>query len=196
MEKISGNNESLRDTKQLESSFGTFNEHSGYRRMFAPNKLTLGIFLPIKFYTGSMDDLKGQADMVEIIDQQNFAAIWVRDVPLFDPNFGDAGQVFDPFVYLAYLAARTKNVSLATGSTIFTLRHPIDLAKAASSIDVLSGGRLILGIASGDRAIEFPAYGIDANQRDVRFRKTVGFFRNLIRFQRPSILSTLGQVEG
>ncbi len=196
METTSNNNESLYERQQSTSTSGMFNEHPGYSRMFAPNKLTLGIFLPIKFYTGHMDDLKGQADIVEMIDQQNFAAIWVRDVPLFDPNFGDAGQVFDPFVYLAYLAARTKHVSLATGSTIFTLRHPIDLAKSASSIDVLSGGRLILGIASGDRAIEFPAYGIDANHRDVRFRNSVDFFRNLIRHKRPSILSPLGQVDG
>ncbi|MED4455542.1 LLM class oxidoreductase [Metabacillus fastidiosus] len=195
METKSNNNEVLCEREQSISTFGRFTDHPGYRRMFAPNKLTIGIFLPIKFYTGHMEDLKDQADIVEMIDQRNFATVWVRDVPLFDPSFGDAGQVFDPFVYLAYLSARTKHVSLATGSSIFTLRHPLDLAKSASSIDVLSGGRLVLGIASGDRAIEFPAYGIDANQRDVRFRETVEFFRNLIRDQRPSIQSSLGQVK-
>jgi alkanesulfonate monooxygenase SsuD/methylene tetrahydromethanopterin reductase-like flavin-dependent oxidoreductase (luciferase family) len=56
--------------------------------------------------------------------------VWVRDVPLLDPSFGDAGQVFDPFTYLAYLAARTRKVALATGSAVISLRHPIDLAKA------------------------------------------------------------------
>ena len=90
--------------------------------------------------------------------------MWVRDVPLFDPAFGDAGQVFDPFAYLAYLAAQTRHVALATGSAIFTLRHPIDLAKAAATLDCLSGGRLLLGIASGDRAVEFPAYGHNPSQ--------------------------------
>ncbi len=39
----------------------------------------------------------GQADVVRDIDRHGFAAVWVRDVPLFDPAFGDAGQVFDPF---------------------------------------------------------------------------------------------------
>ncbi|ASA26553.1 LLM class flavin-dependent oxidoreductase [Paenibacillus donghaensis] len=164
--------------------------------MFAPDKLTIGIFLPLKFYVGHMNDLHGQADIVEMIDQLNFSAVWVRDVPLFDRDFGDAGQLFDPFTYLAYLAARTKNVSLATGSAIFTLRHPIDLAESASSIDVLSGGRLVMGIASGDRPAEFPAYGIDADHRDVRFRETIEFFRNLIRHHSPSIQSSLGQLEG
>lgn len=186
----------LQERQTVTSSHDKFTEHPGFRRMFAPDKLTIGIFLPLKFYTGNMEVLKNQADLVEEIDRRNFASVWVRDVPLFDPSFGDSGQVFDPFVYLGYLAARTKNVSLATGSAIFTLRHPIDLAKMASSIDVISGGRLVLGIASGDRPVEFPAYGIDVEQRDVRFRETVELFRSLTQNQAPSIQSSLGQLSG
>lgn len=189
-------NERLEKREMPTSTKEKFIEHPGFRRMFAPDKLTIGIFLPLKFYVGHMDDLHGQADIVEMIDQLNFSAVWVRDVPLFDRDFGDAGQLFDPFTYLAYLAARTKNVSLVTGSAIFTLRHPIDLPKSASSIDVLSGGRLVMGIASGDRPVEFPAYGIDAEHRDVRFRETIEFFRNLIRHRSPSIQSSLGKLEG
>ena len=86
--------------------------------MFAPGRLTEGIFLPLRFYQGDMSVLAGQAALVEEIDHQDFAAVWVRDVPLYDPSFGDAGQVFDPFTYLAFLAARTKRVALATGSTL------------------------------------------------------------------------------
>ncbi|MGO4528188.1 LLM class oxidoreductase [Paenibacillus sp. 2TAF8] len=175
---------------------GNFNQHPGFRRMFAQDQLTIGLFLPLTFYNGQMDVLKGQANLVESIDRENFAAVWVRDIPLFDPAFGDAGQVFDPFVYLAYLAAKTKNVSMVTGSSIFTLRHPIDLAKAAASLDVLSGGRLVLGIASGDRPNEFPAYGIDGERRDERFRETVEFFRELIQDRTDAIQSSLGQLKG
>lgn len=196
LDKQIGYNKEVKNDHQRTLETGNFKDHPGFRRMFSPDKLTIGIFLPLKFYTGDMDVLKGQAALVERIDQHNFSAIWVRDVPLFDPSFRDAGQVFDPFVYLAYLAARTKNVSLVTGSAIFTLRHPIDLAKAAASIDVLSGGRLVLGIASGDRPSEFPAYGIDADNRDIRFRETVEFFRELIHNKSPSIQSSLGQLNG
>ena len=126
------------------SSYAAFFGHPGYRRMFAPDRLTLGIFLPLRLYKGDMSVLRGQADLVAEIDRQGFAAVWVRDVPLFDPSFGDAGQVFDPFTYLSYLAARTKKVALATGSAVISLRHPIDLAKAATTIDQLSGGRLVM----------------------------------------------------
>ena len=178
------------------ASFAAFQGHPGYRRMFAPDRLTMGIFLPLRFYQGDMAVLAGQADLVEAIDQHDFAALWLRDVPLFDPMFGDAGQVFDPFCYLAYLAARTKRVALATGSAIFTLRHPIDLAKAASTIDQLSGGRLVMGIASGDRPIEFPAYGLEHAARAERFAQAVSYFRQLMQPGSLAIDSPLGRFEG
>ncbi len=176
------------------ASAPTFAMHAGYRRMFSPDALTVGIFLPLRFYQGDMTVLSGQADLVTRIDRLGFAAVWVRDVPLFDPNFGDAGQVFDPFTYLAFLAAGTRRVALATGSAIFTLRHPIDLAKAATTIDQLSGGRLVLGIASGDRPVEFPAYGIDHDARGERFAETVACFRQLMQGGKLDIRSSLGEM--
>lgn len=174
------------------ASYSAFQAHPGYRRMFAPDQLTIGIFLPLRAYQGDMRVLTGQAALVETIDRHPFAAVWVRDVPLFDPHFGDAGQVFDPFTYLAFLAARTKHVALATGSAIFSLRHPIDLAKASATIDQLSGGRLVLGIASGDRPIEFPAYGLEHGARGARFAQAVTYFRQLMHAGRLTIDSPLG----
>lgn len=178
------------------ASADAFVGHPGYRRMFAPDQLTIGIFLPLRFFEGDMRVLEGQADLVTDIDRRGFAAVWVRDVPLFDPGFGDAGQVFDPFTYLAYIAARTERAALATGSAIFSLRHPIDLAKMATTIDHLSGGRLVLGIASGDRPVEYPAYGLDIDARGERFAETVSYFRQLVGVGRPSINSPLGVMNG
>lgn len=173
-----------------------FAQHPGYRRMFGQGQLTLGLFMPLRFYDGDMGVLARQAELVGKIDQLGFAAAWVRDVPLYDPAFGDAGQVFDPFTYLAYLAAHTQRISLATGSAIFALRHPIDLAKAATTLDCLSGGRLVLGIASGDRPVEFPAYGLDHGSRGDRFAQSVDYFRQLLAARPAPISSPLGQLEG
>ncbi|MGU3575623.1 LLM class oxidoreductase [Brucellaceae bacterium C25G] len=178
------------------ASSEAFALHPGYCRMFKEHELTVGIFLPLRFYQGDMKVLQGQADLVRKIDMHGFAAVWLRDVPLFDPNFGDAGQVFDPFTYLAYLAAKTERVSLATGSAIFSLRHPIDLAKMATTIDNLSGGRLVMGIASGDRPVEFPAYGIDFDKRGDRFSETVSWFRQLAAESKSSINGSLGSING
>ena len=178
----------------LGASSDAFAHHPGYRRMFAENQLTIGIFLPLRFYQGDMRVLEGQTALVKDIDERGFASVWVRDVPLYDPSFGDAGQVFDPFTYLAYLAAHTNRTSLATGSAIFSLRHPIDLAKAATTIDQLSGGRLVLGIASGDRPVEFPAYGLDLDNRGERFAESVHYFRQLLAEKTPAIRSPLGEI--
>ena len=177
------------------ASAPAFAHHPGYRRMFAPDALTLGIFLPLRAYQGDLRVLAGQAQLVSEIDRLGFAAVWVRDIPLYDPGFGDAGQVFEPFTYLAFLAAQTRDITLATGSAIFSLRHPIDLAKAATTIDQLSGGRLVMGIASGDRPLEFPAYGLDRGQRGERFAQAVGYFRQLMRSGLQSIDSPLGHFD-
>ena len=85
---LKGNTMSI-DTSGASSH--AFLQHPGYRRMFAPGALTLGIFLPLRFSQGDMAALAGQADLVAAMDRQGFAAAWVRDIPLFDPRFGDAG---------------------------------------------------------------------------------------------------------
>jgi alkanesulfonate monooxygenase SsuD/methylene tetrahydromethanopterin reductase-like flavin-dependent oxidoreductase (luciferase family) len=54
---------------------------------------------------------------------------------------------------------------------VLPLRHPLHTAKAAASIDQLTGGRLVLGIASGDCPVEFPAFGVDRESRGALFRE-------------------------
>nr|WP_249926127.1 LLM class flavin-dependent oxidoreductase [Streptomyces aureocirculatus] len=94
------------------------------------------------------------------------------------------------------MAAHTRRLSLAAGSAVFPLRHPIDLAKQSASIDQLSGGRLVLGAASGDRGSEFPAYGIDHSARAERYRETFHRFRELTQSTGPRISSALGRRGG
>ncbi|MQS34131.1 LLM class oxidoreductase [Streptomyces katsurahamanus] len=159
--------------------------HPGYERMFAPGELTVGLFLPMWPYAGDMAGMRGQTEVVQQAERGGFAAVWVRDVPLADPAFGDVGQVYDPWTALTWLAAHTSRIALATGSVIFPLRHPIDLAKQAASVDHLAGGRLVLGAASGDRPIEFPAYGLDHGTRGARYREAVDAFRGLLEAERP-----------
>lgn len=161
--------------------------HPGFRRMYAPDRLTVGMFLPFRSYAGDLGVMAGHGALVERLDRSAFAGLWVRDIPLFDPGFGDIGQVFDPWTSLAWLAGRTENLALAAGSAVFSLRHPIDLAKQATSIDRLSGGRLVLGAASGDRATEYPAYGIDYAGRGERFREAVEWFRALSESEFPEL---------
>src|SRR5690349_25044424 len=121
--------------------------------------------------------MRGQERLARHAQDLGFAALWFRDVPLRDPNFGDVGQVYDPWVYLGWIAAQTSAIALATGSIILPLRHPLHTAKAAASLDQLTGGRLVLGVASGDRPVEFPAFGVDFEQRDILFRENLRVIR-------------------
>jgi probable F420-dependent oxidoreductase len=85
----------------------------------------------------------------------------------------------DPLISLAYAAAVTKRLRLATGILILPQRHPLYVAKEAASLDVLSGGRLILGIGVGWLREEFDALGIPFEQRAARTAEAVRAMRSL-----------------
>jgi luciferase-type oxidoreductase len=167
----------------------SFSQHPGYRRMFKENHLTLGLFFPIEAYTGSVPkmDLEEQEKLAKRAEQLNFASLVVRDVPLHDPHFGDVGQIYDPWVFLGYVAANTEKIALATGSIILTLRHPLHVAKAAASVDKISGGRLVLGVATGDRPIEFPSFSVDFEKRGELFREALSVIKHVWKENFPAI---------
>ena len=152
----------------------------GYRSTYGKGKLTLGIGFPIESYPESpVPSMLDQVALAQKVEKGGFAALWCRDVPLLDPSFGDAGQIYDPWVWLGYITAQTSTIALGTGSIILPLRQPVDLAKAAASVDQLSQGRLIFGVASGDRPIEYSAYKVQLEERDEIFRETFGFIRTV-----------------
>ena len=117
-----------------------------------------------------MPTMKDQESLAKLAEDLGFSALWFRDVPLRDPMFGDVGQIYDPITYMSWIAAHTNNITLVTGSLILPLRHPVHLAKSLASLNALSGGRIVAGVASGDRPVEFPAFGVDRENREQLFR--------------------------
>ena len=168
----------------------------GFRRMFRPGRLTLGSFFPIEPVPRDEPTMRNQERLASRAQALGFAALWVRDVPLRDPGFGDIGQVFDPWVYLGWIAARTRTIALATGSIVLPLRHPLHVAKAAASVDQLSGGRLVLGVASGDRPVEFPAFGVDIERRAALFRESFEVVRRVLETEFQPLKSSTGMLTG
>ena len=161
-----------------ENSFNTIN--SGYNSVFRPGRLSLGLVVPLETYANSaVPSMKDHLQRAQLADRLGFSALWLRDVPFNVPSFGDAGQIFDPFVYLGALAMQTERIALGVSSIILPLRHPAHVAKAAASADVLSGGRLILGVASGDRPDEYPALKLNHADRGQRFRKSFDYVRRM-----------------
>lgn len=154
--------------------------NQAYNSVFRPNRLSIGLVVPIESYPNtSVPTLNQHLERVRLAEELGFAAIWLRDVPFDVPSFGDAGHTFDPFVYLGYLAGQTKRIALGVSSIILPLRHPAHVAKAAASADVLSGGRLLLGVASGDRPEEYPAMNVPFSDRSARFRDSFDYIRHL-----------------
>jgi len=149
-----------------------------YNTVFKPNKLSLGIVVPIENYAQhTVPTMKDHLQRVQLIEQLGFKALWIRDVPFHVPSFGDAGQTFDPFTYLGFLAGQTSSIALGVASIALPLHHPLHVAKSAATIDQLSNGRLILGVASGDRPSEYPAMGINFEKRGELFRDAFNYIR-------------------
>jgi len=151
--------------------------NAGYERAFGTDDLTFGLGFPLTGSREATPDAETEMTLAAHAEQVGFDALWARDVPLYWPRFGDAGQSFDVWPWLGHAAAHTDDVALGTASVVLPLRHPLHVAKAAASVDRLSEGRLLLGIATGDRDPEYPAFGVDADDRGARFREAVEVLR-------------------
>lgn len=168
--------------------------NKGFHTIYQQDKLTCGLFMPIEAFSKDIPTMERQVELAIRAEELGFKGLWFRDIPLRDPNFGDVGQIFDPFIYMAYIASKTSTITLATGSVILPLHHPIDIAKAATSVDVLSKGRVVLGTAAGDRPLEFPAYGIPYESREHRYRDATEYMRTLFSTYFPLIRNNLGEM--
>lgn len=167
-----------------------------YNSIFKPNRLSIGLVVPIENYLHTpVPTMNDHIEMIKLVEKLGFKAIWLRDIPFNVPSFGDVGQMFDPFVYLGLLSGVTSKISLGVGSIILPLRHPAHVAKEAASIDILSGGRLILGVASGDRPEEYPAHNILFSNRGDTFREGFEYIKQVWETN-PSFKNEFGTLYG
>ncbi len=123
-------------------------------------------------------DMSKHKERIMLADKLGFKVAWVRDVPLYDPDFGDAAQIYESFSYLGYLSACTNNILLGTAAIVLPLRQPWIVKKAAATINELSNNRLILGVASGDRPIEYPLFNVDFDSRSKLFRDSLDILKD------------------
>jgi luciferase-type oxidoreductase len=155
------------------------NINKAYNSIFKQNELSIGVVVPIENYsTSEIPTMQDHLQRVKQIEALGFKSLWIRDIPFNVPSFGDAGQTFDPFTYLGFLAGQTSEIALGVSSIALPLHHPLNVVKSATTIDQLSGGRLLLGVASGDRFDEYPAMGIDYENRGELFRESFKYMRN------------------
>jgi len=95
------------------------------------------------------------------------------------PPIPPSTPVFDALAYLAYLAGRTRRVRLGTHVYNLALRHPFVAARAVQTLDVVSGGRVELGVGAGWLASEWEAAGLDFATRGSRLDEALEICRRL-----------------
>lgn len=166
-----------------------FQSHHGFVRAFKEHHLTLGLTFPLESYEGSFPtmDMEAQMTLAKKAEKLGFAALFVRDSPLYDPTFGDVGALYDPWVFLSYVAAHTDRIALGTSSIVTTLRHPLHVAKAAASLDKIANQRFLLGAATGDRHIEFPIFKVERSESATLFRESIAVMKKVWRESFPII---------
>lgn len=147
--------------------------------MLDPSVLSIGYLLPTRdavtlqrAQTGPLLALGERAETM------GFDAIWVGDSPL-------ARARHDALLMLAALAARTDHVALGTAVLLGALRPPLLLAQAASTLDLISEGRLVLGLGAGfpypETERQFEAVAIPFAGRVGRLTETISAMRELWR---------------
>jgi probable F420-dependent oxidoreductase len=99
--------------------------------------------------------------------------------PGWRPPYTYRDAFHEPFVLFGYLAGLTKKIELVTGIIILPQRQTVLVAKQAAALDVLSGGRLRLGIGIGWNPVEYEALGEDFKNRGRRSEEQVEVMRKL-----------------
>jgi probable F420-dependent oxidoreductase len=124
--------------------------------------------------TPDVDALFAYAERAEAL---GFESLWAWDHVLLgvEPSF----PILDAIGTLTAIAARTSRIRLATGVLVLPLRNPTVAAKALGSLDVISKGRLILGVAAGWYAREFDAVGVPFKQRGRLFERNLDVLTRL-----------------
>ena len=103
--------------------------------------------------------------------------------------------VLEAVTTLAYATAITERLRLGIAVLILGQRNPVELAKALSSIDVLSGGRLIVGVGLGHSTRFYSAYGLAPEGRVARFRENLEIMKRLWREDRVTLAGRFAHLE-
>lgn len=120
------------------------------------------------------------ARRAEAAEQAGFESLWVGDHIALPANLpGSDEPRLEALAALVYLAAVTSTVRLAAGVLVVPQRNPVLLAKQLSSLDVLSEGRLIVGVGVGHVEAELTALGVPMSERGRRTEDGLARMRDI-----------------
>lgn len=142
-------------------------------------KLTRTFGIAARNFTAypQMPDARALVDYGVRVEELGYDSVWVWDHMLLgvEPNF----PIIDSLTTLTGIAARTKRIKMGTGILVLPLRNAVALAKQLSSMDQLSEGRLVMGMASGWYKREFDAVGVPFEKRGKIMDENLEILRRL-----------------
>ncbi len=148
--------------------------------------MKLGICLP---HYGRPIEIPRMLEVARRAEERGLDSVWVTDhviVPT-QTNVIYREHMLDPLAVLPWLAGVTHRIALGTSVVILPYRSPIPAAKLLASVDVLSGGRLIVGAAIGWLEGEFDALGVPFKERVSRSEEALEIFRTLLTQEHPKL---------
>lgn len=141
-------------------------------------KLTFGYFYdfrnPPQWRRPWADLYAETLDVIAWTETVGFGGAWVPE-----HHIADDGYQPSPLTMLAAIAMRTRTLRLGSGVALAPLYHPVRFAEECAVLDILSGGRLEMGLGVGYRRCEFDAFGLDQAKRGSRFDEFLQIVRPL-----------------
>ena len=130
-----------------------------------PSRLRLGFFTRVLDQADPAERYRLAAAQIVHAERLGFDSAWVAQHHFH----GDEGGLPAPMVFLAHAAAQTSRIRLGTGIITLPLELPVRVAEDAAVLDLLSGGRLEVGVGAGGNPTAFNAFGLDVADRGALF---------------------------
>jgi probable F420-dependent oxidoreductase len=136
-----------------------------------------GVILPNYGAESSPAAIRHSAELAE---ELGFDSVWTTEHIIVGPEAVDLyGRVYDPLVTLGWIAGWTERVALGTSIVLVPLHNPMHLAKQATTLQELSGGRFTLGIGMGWHEDEYDFMGVEFKGRGRRADEAIRLMRAL-----------------
>jgi alkanesulfonate monooxygenase SsuD/methylene tetrahydromethanopterin reductase-like flavin-dependent oxidoreductase (luciferase family) len=124
-------------------------------------RFRLGFLTHVQSRGDAPSAYRNAQELFVVADELGFDVGWVAQhhAP------GGGGGLPSPWTFLAHAAARTRRIRLSTAITVLPLENPVRLAEDVSVVDLLSGGRVEIGVGSGGSSLEYAAFGADVGRK-------------------------------
>lgn len=130
-------------------------------------------------------------------ERLGYDSVWVTDhIAIGAAHTYPYGRTYEAVTTLAYLAAKTESVKLGTSVIVAPLRNAVLIAKQMATLDVLSGGRVIVGLGAGWEPTEFRALGSDFRRRGRLLDEQVRLIKALWSGKAPDFAGEFHRVAG